>query len=228
MGAQENWLMNLKAVVDREAGSGKKRVGIRAVATKLGRNEEYIYQLYFGKTKSGVARQVGKELARALSRAYAEGRAPDWVDQPPTPSATFVTHRTTPPPRVRESVAHDPILSTVKVNSPLPWESLVPTELPEIFDAALPDDAMASLFPAGSFVTFSTTEKLRPGDAVLLSDKLGHLYCRQYIERTPGHWIATPLNGAFLPLDSIADGLTVLAVMVGWQVRGRLSDTTST
>lgn len=84
MSVQDNWLANLRALVDREAPGEKKRPGIRLVAESAGVNEEYIYQLYHGKTKAdGSLRVVGVETAKAISRAFADGRPLDWIDKPP-------------------------------------------------------------------------------------------------------------------------------------------------
>lgn len=83
MGVQQNWLANLRALVDREGGDNP-RAGFQAVSAATGLSEEYIYQLYEGKPKSdGTERNVGARAARAIARAYAEGRPPDWFDLPP-------------------------------------------------------------------------------------------------------------------------------------------------
>lgn len=151
-----------------------------------------------------------------------EGEIPDWYDE----TATDVAFGSRKPPQPRGAVAHDTILSLVKVRTRLSWECLVLTQLPEVFDVALPDESMASRYPAGAVLTFSTVESPRAGDVVLLSDKNGNPYCREYVERTPGHWLANPFNSSFLPLDSIADGLKVVAVKISHHVVQRDSDKT--
>lgn len=78
MSVQDNWIENLKAIVDAEAPGPKKRPGYRAVATATGLDEEYVYQLYTGRKPT-----LGHEAARAIARAYANGRRESWFDQPP-------------------------------------------------------------------------------------------------------------------------------------------------
>jgi hypothetical protein len=86
MGAQENWLSNLRAIIDREAPALEKRAGYRAVSLATGMTEEYIYQLYSGAKKSdGSRRRMGPKMAKRLAQAFAEGRPLDWIDHaPPT------------------------------------------------------------------------------------------------------------------------------------------------
>lgn len=87
MGVQENWIANLRRVVDTEAAGADKRAGYRAVSTATGLSEEYIYQLYEGKPKAdGSPRPMGPKAAKAIARAYANGRPLDWIDNPPDES----------------------------------------------------------------------------------------------------------------------------------------------
>jgi hypothetical protein len=103
------------------------------------------------------------------------------------------------------------------------WGALMSSPaLPELFCVTLPDDAMAPEFPKGCTVTFSTSEgPPRPRDAVLVRDGSGHLYFREFQQRTPSHFVAGATGGGLLPLDSQADGLEVVAICVGkWGRRG--------
>ena len=54
-----------------------------------------------------------------------------------------------------------------------------------------------------------------PGDGVLVRDSAGALYLRRYRETGAATWEAYPLNEAYRTLRSDADGLTVVAVVVG-------------
>ena len=87
MSIQENWLANLKALVDELAPGpndrGVKRPAFREIADKARMNEEYLYQLYNGKGKE----KIGFDKARAIARAFANGRDLSWFDQPASGAA---------------------------------------------------------------------------------------------------------------------------------------------
>ena len=78
MAAEENRIANLKALVDGEAleAGGKLRQGYRAVAAATGLGEEYIYQLYSGRKPN-----VSADSAKAIARAYSNGRPLSWFDE---------------------------------------------------------------------------------------------------------------------------------------------------
>lgn len=81
---QDNWLANLRALVDSHAEGADKRPGFRLVAQTAGLSEEYIYQLYEAKPKAdGSPRLVGPRAAKSLARAFANGRPHDWFDKAP-------------------------------------------------------------------------------------------------------------------------------------------------
>ncbi|WP_157991636.1 S24 family peptidase [Caldimonas tepidiphila] len=103
MTVQDNWLANLRALVDELSEGDDKRVGYRAVASASGLSEEYIYQLYEGKPKAdGSPRHVGPRAAKAIARAFAEGRPHDWFDQAASTVATRTdTARPEPTPATR-------------------------------------------------------------------------------------------------------------------------------
>lgn len=115
-------------------------------------------------------------------------------------------------PQLRGGLAHPAIRPTATVAPSHSWGDIVTALLPEIFSLALFDDSMAPKAPVGTVVTFTTLRQARSGDAVLLKDKDGNHYFREYRERTPTHWQAVASNPAYLALDSIADDLVVLAV----------------
>ena len=91
--------------------------------------------------------------------------------------------------------------------------------LPDVFKLAVPDTSMAPKVPQGTLVEFTRSLQPRPGDGVLVKDQDGHHYVRVYREKRPGHWEAYAINDAYSPLDSQADGLTVVAVLTA--VAGR-------
>lgn len=87
------------------------------------------------------------------------------------------------------------------------------------FQTNVPDASMAPDVPRDAVAIFITGVEPEAGDFVLLTDRSGHHYLREYKLLRPGHWQAHALNSAYLPLDSEQDGLKVLAVFDG--VRGR-------
>jgi len=89
------------------------------------------------------------------------------------------------------------------------------TDLPDRFAVRLPDDAMAPRAPAGTVIRFRKTTEAKQGDGVLVRDGNGDMFFRRMQARTPGHWRALAGNDAYAPLDSIADKLTVVAVLTG-------------
>lgn len=91
--------------------------------------------------------------------------------------------------------------------------------LPPEFRVALPDDSMAPEARAGSLVSFDRTLTPLPGDWVLVKDDADNWYLREYRQRRPNHWEAHAIDPAYQPLDSLRDGLTVVAVYVGIHAR---------
>lgn len=115
--------------------------------------------------------------------------------------------------RMRGGVAHLPILPAATVTPSHTWGDIVPADLPAAFSVELPDDSMAPDLPRGTVITFATATAAESGDGILLTDKDGSLYFRQYRARTATAWQAVAKNPAYLPLDSAADGLTLVAIV---------------
>lgn len=101
------------------------------------------------------------------------------------------------------------------------WEALMTTPLDSEFQTDVPDASMAPELPAGARILLITGVEPEPGDFVLVTDRVGNHYLREYRQLRPGSWQAHAINPAYLPLDSAKDGLTVIAVFDG--VRGRRS-----
>ena len=99
------------------------------------------------------------------------------------------------------------------------WERIVFEPLKPEFQTVMPDASMEPQVPRGARVIFITGVAPVPGDWVLCKDGDGHLYLRELRQVKPGRWEAHALNPAFLPMDSEADHLQVLAVYDGQ--RGR-------
>jgi transcriptional regulator with XRE-family HTH domain len=100
------------------------------------------------------------------------------------------------------------------------WGSLLSQQLPSRFRLVLQDDSMTLDDPPsmreGHWAEFERSEEAPAGSVVLLSDGEGNVYIRKKVQKTPGRWEAHARRAAdYLPLDSEADGLRILAVQVG-------------
>lgn len=186
--------------------------GWKAVGLTLDVNPQTVYQIVTGRlTESGTVRGVGRKLRERLEEHY-----PGWLHLAGDASSTVETI-TTPGSGMSQPVRPFP----QRMAPPkLAWEALVSIdEFPHEFETELPDNAMAPEAPKGSRCIFITGATPEAGDWVLVRDAVGNLYCRAYKLLRPGQWEAHAVNPYFLPLDSVRDGLRVLAVFDG--MRGR-------
>lgn len=102
------------------------------------------------------------------------------------------------------------------------WEQLMQSkELPEQFVIETPDDALTPSLPRGTSVVFERASTAQPGDCVLVQDSRGARYMRRYVQGVGGAFKAQAINDAYVTLDSIRDGLRVLAVMA-WRAERRI------
>jgi hypothetical protein len=100
-----------------------------------------------------------------------------------------------------------PLLST---------EQLLNQNPPELFRFALPDDAMAPEFVAGTEIVWTTRRRIAPGRLLLLADTHQQLHVRRCQQGdAPGAWVATASNPAYRAFRSGEAGLHVLAVYKG-------------
>ena len=84
MSAKDNWLANLRHIVDMMPAK-TKREAYQMVAEASGLGVEYIYQLYEGKPRAdGKPRYPGNTTIAALRKAFGEGKPENWIDLPPT------------------------------------------------------------------------------------------------------------------------------------------------
>jgi hypothetical protein len=100
------------------------------------------------------------------------------------------------------------------------WGSLLSVSLPERFRLVIRDDSMALDDPpsmrTGHWAEFEPASDAPAGQVVLVADAAGNIYIRKKVEKTPGRWEAHARRAAdYLPLDSVTDGLRILAVQVG-------------
>jgi len=179
--------------------------GVTAVADEAGLSAESLTQVIKGYTlKSGRPRGLGPASRRKLS-----ARFPGWLMASGLPS----------PVETGGGVAHSVSLDMLTIVPTMKWGELMNAPLPRVFKVALPDNAMAPRAPAGAMVEFTTGIDPRPGDGVLITDQAGNVYFREFRERRIGAWEAHALNPTYGPLDSMADGLKVVAVLTGVSTR---------
>lgn len=95
------------------------------------------------------------------------------------------------------------------------WEALSVSKLPKHFELQVRDEAMSPLLRLGNFAEFTTARAPRPGDVVLLTDRDGEAFIREYRVSRGTHWQASAMNHGFQTLDSVHDGLTAHAVLIG-------------
>lgn len=80
------------------------------------------------------------------------------------------------------------------------------------------ENALAPEFEAGGVARFDPVS-LRdpaPGRPVLVKDSADNFYVRDYVEGAAGRWQASSRARGFLTLDSLDHGLTLVAVMRGY------------
>ena len=150
-------------------------------------------------------RSFGERVARRIEEGLGLGRGHlDSDGHSPAPAGGAI------------SIAQTMSESTQRMTPiTIQWESVVIGQMPERFALVIRDEAMAPQFKPGHTVEFDSTRQAKPGDVVLRVDADGHAYLRDYVERRPGLWTAAPRSPAYQALDSVADGLRVLAVLVG-------------
>ncbi len=116
--------------------------------------------------------------------------------------------------------AHGMSLSERTIEPPvITWDSIMTADPPPEFQLRLTDAAMElddppSMRP-GDHAFFRRSSSAQPGQVVLVVNAAGDLFIRKYQARTPGHWLAVARHPGYEPLDSVRDGLTILAVQYG-------------
>lgn len=113
--------------------------------------------------------------------------------------------------------AHLMSLSSFETPPTITWgEIMNPTTVfPASFVCAVPDDALSPLTPKGTRLVFETGGEPMPGVGVLIADRDGNRYIRRFVRGAGDRWIAASSNQAYAPLNSIDDGLIILAVASG-------------
>ena len=193
--------MNFAAFVDRRLGGDRAKL-IRKTGLSKGR----ITQLFDQKEPFGERAAAKLTDALGLPAGYFE--RPDPLEDPQSPEVV-------PPfggPQSGVTLTQE--LSRLRPTMDPPtieWGDTLHAKLPPRFILALPDDALAPDFPAGTRISWSTEKPPRVGSVVLVRDQHGQAHAREYTQgRAPGQWIAAPTGRAFASLDGAE--ITLLAV----------------
>ena len=157
---------------------------------------------------SKVIKTIGKlEAAQGIEAAsrfaalwVAKGVGPKFKAEP---AKTLVAH----------GLSHwDATVSLPEVK----WEELPMADLSQPFQLVVTDDALGPVIYPGCIARFKPNGTPRPGWPVLVRDRTGTHYLRDYVAGPLGRWQAVARTHGFAPLDSEVDGLTVVAVMTGY------------
>lgn len=174
--------------------SAKRR---QEVADALGVNEQSLYQIVTGHPlASGKPRGVGRQLREKLDSVY-----PEWLELAPKV----------------EPLAHD--MSQARNYPPVKtvsWRELPMLDLTKPFELEVIDGAFGEDYPAGCVMRLDPNRKPKAGWPLLAKDKRGKYYLRDYQQGAGESWKAVArVPRGFDPLDSVDDGLVVVAVMNG-------------
>lgn len=208
MSIKEIWRAHLRAIVDQEASAigGTTRDGYRAVAEKIHKNVEFVYQIYNGH------KGMGDATAAALAKAYGSGRPASWINSPI--ATTGLTRKGHP-------LSHETItIPSLPADLPLvAWGDMEIDQLPAVFAVTAPDDSMADRVTRGQILQFDRGLEPHQGDGVIVADSEDCWYFRLYSPGAQGRFQALPINRDYQALDSERDGLRVIAVLTGVQGR---------
>ena len=152
---------------------------------------------------TGIARLANALRVHPMWLETGDGPEPDWI------SAQHANRG------LAQNLSQArPTLSLSKVT----WEELQMGLTPnQPFELDVNDDALAPDIFAGCVAMLDPQRPPEPAWPVLVKDKHGGVYLRDY-EAGPGNtWRAVARARGFRPLDSEADGLTILAAMDGYR-----------
>lgn len=97
------------------------------------------------------------------------------------------------------------------------WEELTVLDLDQPFELVVLDDALAPEIFKGCVAQFDPVAMRKPvaGRPVLVRDKEGSHYLRDFEQGSGGRFLAVARQRGFSALDSEADGLLIVATMKG-------------
>lgn len=185
----------------------RARLGIsqEQLAAKAG-----VSQGTIGNIESGI-RKKPREL---VSIANALGVRPEWLSSGLRPIDALPTKFDDP-----LALAHAMNESRNYSDPPsLQWGDLMGANLNQPFELAVVDDALADEIRAGCIARFhpSGSREPVPGRPVLVRDKDGNFYLRDYQAGQGSTWQAVPRARGYASLDSEVHGLELIAVMKGF------------
>lgn len=106
-------------------------------------------------------------------------------------------------------------MAVITVGAPSP-SHLSQCELTEPFSVEVFDDALAPKICKGYLAHFDPQRQPTPGRPILVRDREGRYYMRDYQPGAAGRWQAVARQRGFALLDSETDGLEIVAVMSGF------------
>ena len=199
--------VNLKALIERRF-DGSNQDAAREIGVTPGR----ISQL------TDPKQAFGERAARKIEESLS---LPDrWLDQ----DHAAQSPKGGPPlggPRTGGGVAQ---LLTLGPDTVVPRivdeESVLSGEAQDrVFRLLVKDASAGPDYPKGAHIIWSRDRRAQPGRLVLVRDKHRQLHIRRMQQgRAPDTWVAAPLNPDYAMLDSIADGLEVVATFDGFQL----------
>lgn len=129
-------------------------------------------------------------------------------------------------PTLSKGVAHD--LSHTRNTQSLPrirWEDLMTADLSRPFELEVADDALAPEIFKGCVALLDPNRAPEPAWPVLVRDREGNHYLRDYEAGPGGRWSVVARSRGFAPMDSEAHGLTIMAAMEGYKRPPRTTTT---
>lgn len=167
-----------------------------------------------GNMESGT-RKKPRDL---LTIAEALGVRPEWLESGRAPIERAPSQGDSSPTPAFPGVYQD--VSQAMPIVPLPrymWGDLVNADLTKPFELEVSDDALGPDIFRGCIARFDPSWPPEPGWPVLVRDRDGAHYLRDYQRGIGDRWQAVPrLARGFDKLDSQDDGLVIVAVMIGY------------
>lgn len=177
-------------------------MGPAELARRIENGKGYVSELLSGK------KSFGEKKAREIEEKMGWPRG--WLDTPRL--AHELDANATPSAAVKNSQAQPLIVTNVTIPPTTTWEELMSADaLPETFVIEMPDDALRGVVDRGTLMIFKTSLSPGPEKIVVCEDGEGNRYVRRYALVRGARWQAQTTNPSYLPLDSDADSLKVLA-----------------
>lgn len=194
---------------------GTQHGAIKRFAALIDRDPSHVSQ-WVSRSKhstSGRPRGIGDKIARHIESTLK--LTPGWLD---TPQTEVPTTGDSLPPQTGARIDMAQAMSESRNYSDPPrftWGALMTADLTQPFELEVVDEAFGAEIPAGCVMRLDPSRKPRAGWPVLVKDSAGSFYLRDYQEAAGSRWQAVARVRGFAPLDSIDNGLEIVAVMKG-------------